>query len=197
MNTQQYIQLEDTRCLLRPVSPADWEYLLPFSLEEPEIWMYSLVGAEGEENLKGYLAAAQTGRDAGREYPFIVYDKKYGRYAGSTRFYDIQSDHETLKLGYTWYGKFFQGSGLNKHCKYLMLSYVFEQLRFQRVEFRADSRNLRSIAAMKSIGCKVEGILRSDSKCADGSRRDSIVLSILSAEWFKYVKADLLVNLNG
>jgi RimJ/RimL family protein N-acetyltransferase len=78
---------------------------------------------------------------------------------------------------------------LNKHCKFLLLQFVFEELRFERFELRADARNERSIAAMKSIGCKVDGILRSNMPTAEGDvRRDSIVLSILKDEWFNEVR---------
>ena len=89
------------------------------------------------------------------------------------------------------YGKRFQGTGLNKHCKYLLLEFAFEQLNMERVEFRADNQNLRSIAAMKSIGCTQEGVLRSNTYKSDGTRRDSIVLSILKEEWYQYIKSDL------
>ena len=62
----------------------------------------------------------------------------------------------------------------------------------ERVEFRADARNESSIAAMKSIGCKPEGILRSNMPLTDGGRRDSIVLSILKDEWENEVKERLI-----
>jgi RimJ/RimL family protein N-acetyltransferase len=58
----------------------------------------------------------------------------------------------------------------------------------ERVEFRADNENVRSIAAMKSIGCKTDGILRSNMPKREGGRRDSIVLSILKNEWESKVK---------
>ena len=61
-----------------------------------------------------------------------------------------------------------------------------------RVEFRADNDNLRSIRAMKSIGCVVEGVLRSNMFKPNRQRRDSIVLSILKEEWDKEVKNRLL-----
>jgi RimJ/RimL family protein N-acetyltransferase len=69
-------------------------------------------------------------------------------------------------------------------------------LGIKRLEFRADNKNVRSIAAMKSIGCKEEGILRSHMPCFGGSvRRDTIILSILSSEWFDGVKANLTKSL--
>ena len=160
-NLSENYSLEDKCVLLRPLLPEDIKYLLPFSLNEPDLWKYSLVSAAGEDGLKKYLAIAFDGKASGKEYPFIVFDKRKNEYAGSTRFYDINVPFQTLQLGYTWYGKNFQGTGLNRHCKYLLLSFAFENLGVERVEFRADSNNGISIAAMKSIGCKVEGLLRS------------------------------------
>ncbi|HSU27662.1 MAG TPA: GNAT family protein, partial [Chitinophagaceae bacterium] len=123
-----------------------------------------------------------------KEYPFIVFDKKTNTYAGSTRFYDIQQGYHTTQLGYTWYGGAFQRTGLNRHCKLLLLSFAFEEWMMERVEFRADASNDRSITAMKAIGCIEEGILRSHIPTVEGRRRDSIVLSILKDEWNQGVK---------
>lgn len=183
--------LEDGRVLLRPLEAGDQAHLLPFSLEEPELWTHSLLNAAGAAGLGRYIELALRGREEGREYPFIVFDRRAQAYAGSTRFYDIRRDDRTLQLGYTWYGRRFQGTGLNAHCKYLLLRCAFEDLGMERVEFRADARNARSIAAMKGIGCTVEGILRSNGVTAQGGRRDSIVLSILRPEWHGRVKARL------
>lgn len=186
----KYILENDIACL-RPLELTDFENLISFSLQEPEIWNYSLVHAGGAEGLRNYLNLAIGARDAGKEYPFIVFDKRTKQYAGSTRFYDMQLPNKSLQLGYTWYGKHFQGTGLNKHCKLLLLEFAFEIMEIERVEFRADNNNERSIAAMKSIGCTVEGVLRSNSMRPDGRRRDSIVLSILKEEWQNRVKAEL------
>ena len=194
--TKNYI-LEDDLVILRPLQQEDFNYLLPFSLNEPELWKYSLVSAEGGEGLQNYMNITFKARDEGKEYPFIVFDKRANEYAGSTRFYDIQNDLQTLQLGYTWYGKKFQGTGLNKHCKYLLLSFAFEQIGMERFELRADNNNARSIAAMKSLGCKVDGILRSNMPTREeGRRRDSIVLSILKDEWFNSVKESLRKRLS-
>jgi RimJ/RimL family protein N-acetyltransferase len=184
--------LEDHFVLLRPLELTDVAHLLDISLHEPETWKYSLVRANGKENLENYIRLAIEARENKKEFPFIVYDKKSGKYAGSTRFYDINIPFRTLQLGYTWYGKDFTGTGLNKHCKYLLLHFAFETLGMERVEFRADSNNQRSIAAMKSIGCKVEGVLRSHMPTLENElRRDSIVLSILKEEWFNEIKESL------
>ena len=195
-NFSDNIILEDDLVLLRSLQESDFDNLLEFSINEPETWKYSLVGADGKENLINYIQSAIKARDEKREFPFIVFDKKSQKYAGSTRFYDIQLAYKTLQLGYTWYGSAFRGTGLNKHCKFLLLQFAFETLGMERVEFRADNNNESSIAAMKSIGCKVEGVLRSHMPTANGNvRRDSIVLSILKEEWFEEVKENLMRKL--
>lgn len=195
MDFNESYQLENSCVLLQPLQLNHAEKLLHFAMEEPEIWIYSTVPVAGEENLKKYIGQALDARAQQKEYPFVVIDKRTGEYAGSTRFYDIQVANQVLQLGYTWYGKKFQGTGLNKHCKYLLLEFAFEKLGMERVEFRADNNNARSIAAMKSIGCTVDGVLRSNMPIPTGGRRDSIVLSILKSEWKESVKSALYTKL--
>ena len=189
--------LENEKVLLRPLLIDDFKNLIRFSTEQPELWKYSLITAAGADNLKNYIQIAEKGRNEQKEYPFIVFDKKTNQYAGSTRFYDIQTDFKTLQLGYTWYGKEFQGTGLNKNCKYLLLEFAFEKWQMERVEFRANNENGRSIAAMKSIGCKVDGVLRNNMPKREGGRRDSIVLSILKNEWENEVRDMLKRKIEG
>ncbi len=203
MQTFNFLQehiLENDVVRLNPLHHHDIDKLVHFSEQEPELWKYSLQPADGLENLKTYIDLALSGRKEETAYPFIVFDKRTQQIAGSTRFYDFQKAHNTVQLGYTWYGKDFQGTGINKQCKLLMLEFAFETLDLDRVEFRADAKNERSIAAMKSIGCTVEGILRNNCAAPNG-RRDSIVLSILNDEWFGGVKQKIdtstwLSNLN-
>ena len=198
LHLDENIILENEFVLLRSLQLNDFENLLPFSLNEPNIWHYSLVTADGENNLKNYIKLAIEGRESKKEFPFIVYDKLKKAYAGSTRFYDINFNFKTTQLGYTWYGKEFQNTWVNKNCKYLLLEFAFEKLHFERVEFRADNLNSKSIAAMNSIGCKVEGVLRSNMPTRNENiRRDSIVLSILKNEWFNSVKLHLQYKINS
>ncbi|MBF6609149.1 MAG: GNAT family N-acetyltransferase [Flavobacterium sp.] len=187
----QKLILEDEVVLLRPLELSDYDNLLPFTHNEPQTWHYSLQRPDTEENLHQYLSAAISDRENKTSYPFIVFDKRSNSFAGSTRFYDINPGYRSAQLGYTWYGEDFRGTKLNKHCKFLLLRYAFETLELERVEFRADKNNSRSIAAMKSIGCTVEGVLRSHMPTIEGGRRDTIVLSILRDEWFKNVKSAL------
>lgn len=185
--------LENERVQLRPLSITDHAFLLPFSLNEPDLWTFSLTSAAGEENLHQYLQDAVSLRENKTGYPFMVFDKKNQKIAGCTRFYTIDFYHKTLSIGYTWYGKAFQRTGLNRHCKLLLLTHAFEVLQMERVEFRADAKNTKSIAAMQAIGCTLEGTLRNNCAAAATQRRDSVVLSILQSEW-KDVKTALVAK---
>lgn len=184
--------MENDCILLRPLQAEDCGNLLEFAINEPDLWKFSWLQPVGKDNLERYINVALEARSAGKEYPFIVFDKRTREYAGSTRFYDIQLSYLAVQLGYTWYGSRFQGTGLNRNCKFLLLQFAFEQIGMERVEFRADNNNSRSIAAMKSIGCIEEGVLRSQMPKANGGRRDSIVLSILKTEWESTVRQKLL-----
>jgi N-acetyltransferase len=183
--------LEDNIVCLRPLELSDFNLLLPYSLNEPELWRFNLLGASGADNLEQYIKHALKQREDGKEYPFIVYDKRSGAYIGTTRYYDFRIPFNTLEIGYTWYGKAFQGTGINRNCKYLLLEFAFEQLGVARVGFRANNQNERSKRAMKSIGCKEEGLLRNYSLNAAGERIDVIALSILKEEWHDTVKKAL------
>ncbi|MDG1331846.1 MAG: GNAT family protein [Crocinitomicaceae bacterium] len=197
MNTLDFSHdyiLENDRVLLRPLRLEDFEILEEFSINEPTLWEYSLLSAAGSENMKKYMDHAFADKKKETAYPFIVFDKRTNKYVGSTRFYDYQPQHNTVQMGYTWYCKTAQGTGVNKNCKFLLLQFAFEDLGFDRVEFRADNDNERSKAAMKSIGCTVEGVLRSNCTSPTG-RRNSIIASILQDEWNSELKERLRAKL--
>jgi RimJ/RimL family protein N-acetyltransferase len=194
LNFDQNYILENDRVKLVPLTLKHFELLSTFALREPELWKYSISPGAGLVNLQSYIQKAIDDRANGESYAFIVFDKQSQKYAGSTRFYDHQKTHKTIQLGYTWYGADFQGTGLNKNCKYLLLEFAFEHLDLERVEFRADNKNERSIAAMKSIGCQIEGVLRNNYATSNG-RRDSIILSILKRDWLNGLKISLFKKL--
>lgn len=192
---KEYI-LENETVELRPLEMSDYDILTPFVLEQPEIWDFSLQSADSLEDMEAYIRSALEGRKSRRSYPFVVFDKRSGQYAGCTRFYDFQEYHNTVQIGYTWYGKEFQGTGLNKQCKFLMLQFAFEDMGVERVEFRTDSENERGICSLKSIGCTLEGTLRNNCFAANG-QRNTVVLSLLKDEWFNGAKGNLLAKIEN
>ena len=191
---QEY-SLENERVILRPLTIKDFSLLENYVVSEPDLWQYSLVSIKHSQDLEKYIQDAVEARKQKTAYPFIVFDKLIQTYVGVTRFYDIQLANNTTQLGYTWYSKKVWGTGLNQHCKFLLLQFAIDEMGFERVEFRADNNNKRSIAAMQKIGCTIEGILRNHLPLPNGTRRDSIVLSILKEEWIAKLKQNLLAQL--
>ena len=192
-NFEKDYTLENDNVILRPLTVNDLNNLIHFSADEPEIWKYNPIQTDINDLnfFHTYIANAINARNGKKEYPFIVFDKQQNKYAGSTRLYDIQLVHKRLRIGYTWYGKDFQGTGINKDCKFLLLQFAFEFMQMQRVGFRANKTNEKSLAAMKSIGCVIEGVLRSFSENLEGIREDAVILSILKSEWTNKVKNEL------
>ncbi len=191
---QEY-SLENERVILRPLAIKDFSLLEKYVTAEPDLWQYSLVSIKHSQDLEKYIQDAVEARNQKTAYPFIVFDKLTQTYVGVTRFYDIQLTNNTTQLGYTWYSKKVWGTGLNQHCKFLLLEFALDKMGFERIEFRADNNNKRSIAAMQKIGCTVEGILRNHLPLPNGTRRDSIVLSILKEEWTAKLKQNLQAQL--
>jgi len=194
MNTFNFetdIILENEVIILRPIIITDVKHLFEISLE-PKIWDHSFVKGDGEKNLTNYISEAIEARKNKTAYTFIVYDKRKQQYAGCTRFSEINSFLNTIRLGYTWYGKQFQGTGLNKHCKFLLFQYAFETIGFERIGLSSYIENERSINAMLSVGCKKEGVFRNMFPSVSGKgRTDAILLSILKNEWFSCEKEKL------
>ena len=194
-NFESDIILENERVLLRPLAQSDGSLLAHFVEEEPDLWQYSLVAINNGTDLENYIQTAIEARVQKTSYAFIVFDKLLNEYVGCTRFYDMQLAYQTTQLGYTWYSKKCWGTKLNENCKHLLLEFAFDQMGLERVEFRADNNNKRSIAAMQKIGCTVEGVLRNHLPMPNGKRRDSIVLSILKEQWDASLKQALAAQL--
>ena len=110
---EEYI-LEDDRVLLRPVKESDFEFLLPFALNEPDTWKYSSVSARGEAGMRQYVKDALDGRASGTQYPFIVFDKKQGNTPVAPGFMTLNQPGKLYSRGYTWYGEKFRGSGFKQ-----------------------------------------------------------------------------------
>lgn len=177
------IILENAMALLRPVTEADMQNLLAVATKDRDLLRFSPHPIYNKALLKSYIDKAIEGFENGTRYTFCVYDKTQNAYAGSTSFLNISNADDRLEIGGTWYGRAFQRTGLNRHCKYLLLAYAFEQLGAERVEFKTDERNTASRQAIEKIGGQFEGILRSHTLMYDGVRRNTVCYSILKPEW--------------
>jgi RimJ/RimL family protein N-acetyltransferase len=134
------------------------------------------------EAMREYVEAALAAQAAGRELPFATIEQVSGRIVGSTRYLNIEPVHRRLEIGYTWVAPSWQGSGINKEAKLLMLAHAFDVLGALRVEFKTDTRNVESRRALLALGAIEEGVLRSHMASHAG-RRDTVYYSVLATEW--------------
>jgi RimJ/RimL family protein N-acetyltransferase len=117
------------------------------------------------------------------------------RVVGSSSYLHVDPPNRRLEIGYTWYRESVRRTGVNTECKLLMLSHAFDELHCVAVEFRTHFFNSTSRAAIERLGAKCDGVLRSHQLSPDGSRRDTVVYSILDVEW-PAVRNNLRFRLN-
>ncbi|WP_411894934.1 GNAT family N-acetyltransferase [Winogradskyella sp. A2] len=174
--------LENERVKLSLLDLSNYSYLIDIAEEENLIY-YSPSDISTPEKLRDYVEFAVNGYYNNSIIPFIVFDKLKNEFAGSTRFGFINHKNKVLHIGWTWIGKRFQCTGLNKNMKFLMLQFAFENMNFEKVEFRIDERNTKSRRAVEKIGATLEGVLRQDTVMKDGFRRSTCCYGILKEEW--------------
>jgi RimJ/RimL family protein N-acetyltransferase len=179
------IILENNFTILRPINKTDIYSLLPVATKDKDLLQFSPAPIYTKDLLQKYIDKAVENRLNKNRYTFIVFDKTQNAYAGSTSFLNISNPDDRLEIGATWYGKNFQGTGLNRNCKYLLMEFAFDKLDAERIEFKTDERNLASRKAIEKIGGQLEGILRQHTLMYDGFRRNTVCYSILKSEWRK------------
>ena len=182
MDFSATIVLENHRARLRPLELTDFDALKAVAFDA-ELWRYTLTRADDAMSLAAYLRQALDDRAQGLRYPFAIIDRETGQLAGSTSYYHVAPDEQRLSIGYTWVGSAFQRTGLNRACKHLLLSHAFGLLGCERVELETDARNLKSRTAMARLGATEEGTLRSHRRTQGDQRRDTVIFSVLQAEW--------------
>ena len=174
--------LENNRVKLTLLDLSNYKHLTQIAQEE-KLVQYSPTKVDTPEDLKDYVQTAVDNYYHKTAIPFIIFDKQKNAYAGCTRYMNINWKNKVLEIGSTWIGREFQGTGLNKNMKFLMLEYAFETLKFDKVAFRADERNIPSRRAIEKIGATLEGILRKDMLMLDGFKRNTCCYGILKEEW--------------
>lgn len=115
--------------------------------------------------------------------PWAVRDVATGTLAGSTRYHDIAPAVDRVEIGYTWYGARWQRSHVNTACKRLLFAHAFETLGCRVVGLRTDNFNIRSQRAIEALGAKKDGVIRHFQPRRDSTVRDTVMYSLLAAEW--------------
>jgi RimJ/RimL family protein N-acetyltransferase len=180
--------LEGARIRLEPLTEAHHPALCAVGLD-PELWRWTPKQVHTAADMAAYIALALAEKAAGRALPFAIIDPVTGQAIGSTRYMAIEPAHRRVEIGSTWLGPAWQRTGANTEAKYLLLQHAFETLGCIRVELKTDALNERSRAAIRRIGAREEGTLRSHMITASGRIRDTVYYSILDVEWPEVKKA--------
>lgn len=175
------VSLRGTCASLVPLSPEHGEALAVASAEG-ELWRLWYTDVPSPKDMAANIAMRLARHAAGEMLPFAVLDAN-GVPVGMTTFCNIDVASPRVEIGYTWYARRVQRTGLNTQCKRLLLAHAFDTLGCIAVEFRTSSFNRASRRAIERIGGKLDGILRSHRHHANGVLRDTCVYSIVAGEW--------------
>jgi RimJ/RimL family protein N-acetyltransferase len=145
-----------------------------------ELWVTAVPPPDG---MQKYVADALQGQGDGHMLPWIVRDAATEAVIGTTRYHDIVAAIDRVEIGYTWYSQSRQRTHVNTTCKLLLLAHAFDALGCKVVGLRTDSFNFRSQRAIEALGAKKDGVIRHHAGRRDGTVRDTVMYSILAAEW--------------
>jgi RimJ/RimL family protein N-acetyltransferase len=175
--------------------PLDESHREPLrqAADDDRIWGHTLTRASGP-GFDPWFDDALAERRAGRRVPFAVGRVADGRWVGSTSYLDVAPRHRRAEIGSTWYHPDAWGTAVNPECKLLLLAHAFGVVGVNRVALVTDALNARSQAAIAKLGAVREGVLRSHMVSHGGRVRDSVVFSIVAAEW-PAARAGLLARL--
>jgi N-acetyltransferase len=187
------VPLSGSRVALEPLAPEHAEGLRAVVAEGDlhRTWYTRIPAPEAvEAEIERRLDLQARGAMA----PWAVRRLDTGRVCGATTYMNVRPQVGKLEIGSTFYAPSAQRTGINAEAKLLLLTRAFEELRCMAVEFRTHWHNQQSRAAIARLGAKQDGVLRNDDVGPDGSRRDTVVFSILDSEW-PAVRADLRYRL--
>jgi RimJ/RimL family protein N-acetyltransferase len=179
----QDLTLETSKALLRPLDRNDYDTFLELARQDYDMWYYFSLHLGDEAQLNRWFDMAFADKAANTRRPFTIIDKQTGKIGGSSSFGNISLYDLRGEIGWSWLGKDFRSTGLNKHAKFAMMRYAFEELNFERMEFKTDVENARARQGLRSVGGIEEGILRSHMTMWNNRRRTSIYYSVLKNEW--------------
>lgn len=177
------LTLETKRALLRPIAVSDYDAFLKLAKEDFDMWYYFSFNLGDEKQLQRWFEIAFTEKAANTRRPFTIIDKETGKIGGSSSLGNISMNDLRAEIGWSWLGKDFRNTGLNKHAKLAMMRYAFEELNFERIEFKTDVMNARARKGLANVGGIEEGILRSHMTMWNNRRRTSVYYSVIKDEW--------------
>ncbi|HUP88035.1 MAG TPA: GNAT family protein [Longimicrobiales bacterium] len=182
MITPRPVTLERNSVRLEPLT-LEHAPALEEAAQDGSLWDLWYTAVPHPGNYDEYVRAALEGQSAGHMLSWIVRDVPSGKVVGTTRYHDIVANIDRVEIGYTWYGASWQRTHVNTACKLLLLEHAFDTLGCKCVGLRTDFFNQRSQRAIEALGARKDGVLRHHQARKDGTVRDSVMYSILLAEW--------------
>ncbi|HET7262186.1 MAG TPA: GNAT family protein [Casimicrobiaceae bacterium] len=176
------VRLAGAHAILEPLAAGD-EKAIGLAAADGRLWELWYTSVPPPERTRSWIEAALDMREHQGAMPFAVRDAATGEVVGSTRYFNVDVANRRLEIGHTWYAKRAQRTAINTECKSMLLRHAFETLGCIAVEFRTHWFNFASRAAIARLGAKQDGVLRNHQLLADGSRRDTVVFSIVDGEW--------------
>ena len=182
MSFVQPVTLRDRGIRLEPLALAH-EAGLRAAAADGQLWRIRVTGVPEPEQTRAYIENALQMREQGSRFAFAVIDEAGERVLGSTSYHDILPAVQRVEIGYTWYAQSVQRSHVNTTCKLLMMGHAFDTLGCAVVGWRTDNYNFASQRAIERLGAKKDGVIRHHALRRDGTVRDTVMYSMIAAEW--------------
>ncbi|MDN4492786.1 GNAT family N-acetyltransferase [Ureibacillus aquaedulcis] len=179
---RKQIHLENDVVRLRPVGVKDVEGIAK-AANYPEIWEHMSVSLLTKEAVQEYVENAIKEREEQQSYMFAIIHKATNQIIGTTSFLDIAQSHRRVEIGSTWITPSYWGTNVNTNCKFLLLTYCFEEMNLNRVQIKTGHENIRSQKAIERLGATKEGILRNHMIRKEGTIRHTVMYSMIHEEW--------------
>jgi RimJ/RimL family protein N-acetyltransferase len=180
--TLRPVTLEGKGIRLEALAPQHRDALAA-AAEDGKLYDLWYTSVPEPDKVGAYIDAALAGQQEGHMLPWAIRELTTGKIIGSTRYHDIVPKIDRVEIGWTWYAKSWQRTHANTTCKLLLLEHAFEALGCAVVGLRTDNFNFASQRAIAALGAHRDGVIRHHHARRDGTVRDSVMFSILAAEW--------------
>jgi RimJ/RimL family protein N-acetyltransferase len=174
------IRLHGRAVQLEPMSEVHASELWTASEDADDSWKYLRYGPFATEiELQKHLAELA----ARSEQPFwIARPTTTNRAEGWLSLCDIYPADGALEVGSIWFSPRMQRTRASTEAVFLLMAYALDTLGYQRLVWRCNSENTRSLKAAHRYGFKFEGTWRS-AALIKSKRVDLAWHSMLAPEW--------------
>lgn len=185
------VTLQGAFCRLEPLDAEHHArdlYAAYSSAPDGRDWTYMFAGPfrDAGEYLR-YAEGISRGADPKH---YAVIDNALGKAVGTLALMRIDPGHGAIEIGNIAFSPLLKQQRASTEAQFLVMKYVFDELRYRRYEWKCDSLNAPSRKAAERLGFSFEGIFR-QAVIYKGRSRDTAWFSIIDKEWPSLKKAFL------